>query len=185
MHKMALLLMLGASSCSLMPAASLPLPAIPDALRVPAGQSLARTYLGRGTQNYLCQKDATSGAATWTFTAPEAKLFDARSVEVGLHSAGPTWQVPDGSAVVGAVQARQSSADTIPWLLLSARSIAGPGLLSKVTFIQRLSTTGGVAPSAGCDVGALGQVAKVPYTALYAFYEEGAPSSSAPARTND
>jgi len=48
----------------------------------------------------------------------------------------------------------------------------GGDTLTKTTFIQRLNTAGGVAPSTGCrsssDVGTL---AFVPYTADYFFYK--------------
>ena len=51
-------------------------------------------------------------------------------------------------------------------------SNTGDGLMSEVTFIQRLDTVGGIAPPATtCDAGHIGDVADVPYTATYAFYE--------------
>lgn len=43
----------------------------------------------------------------------------------------------------------------------------GPGLLGTVTFIQRLDTTGGLAPTSSCVDGA---TASVPYTADHAFW---------------
>ena len=36
--------------------------------------------------------------------------------------------------------------------------------------IQRLQTTGGLAPSSGCDATTVGAVARVPYTAVYFMY---------------
>jgi len=36
--------------------------------------------------------------------------------------------------------------DAVPWLLLDAKSHEGKGVLSDVTYIQRLNTTGGKAP---------------------------------------
>jgi len=59
----------------------------------------------------------------------------------------------------------------IPWLLLRAASTSGNGKMSRVTFIQRLSTSGGTAPSSGCDASTLGAVARVGYTAKYYFFE--------------
>jgi Protein of unknown function (DUF3455) len=44
---------------------------------------------------------------------------------------------------------------------------AGGRLLSKVTFVQRLNTNGGSAPTAAC---AVGQTQLVPYTADYYFF---------------
>ncbi len=43
------------------------------------------------------------------------------------------------------------------------------GKMSGVTFIQRLETTGGLAPATGCDATTVGAGARVPYTAAYYF----------------
>jgi Protein of unknown function (DUF3455) len=48
----------------------------------------------------------------------------------------------------------------------------GGDKLSETTFIQRLNTSGGVAPSTGCTQSTdVGQMALVPYTADYFFYK--------------
>jgi hypothetical protein len=58
----------------------------------------------------------------------------------------------------------------IPWLLLGAVEPQGPGIFHQVTFIQRVNTEGGKAPT---DAGTVvGEVAYVPYTAEYFFYRE-------------
>jgi hypothetical protein len=58
--------------------------------------------------------------------------------------------------------------NAIPWLRLEALSTEGPGIFADISFIQRVNTTGGKAPSTpGAFVG---QVARVPYTADYFFY---------------
>jgi hypothetical protein len=109
---------------------------------------------------------------TWNFVAPEAVLFaDAsRHGVVGIHFGGPTWESLSGSEVVGTVIDHCTpDPDAIPWLLLSAASIQGPGVFDHVTFLQRLNTVGGIAPT---EPGAFaGQVARVPYTADYFFYK--------------
>jgi hypothetical protein len=47
----------------------------------------------------------------------------------------------------------------------------GGDTLSKTTFIQRVNTAGGVAPSNGCTSFAdVGHLAFVPYTADYVFF---------------
>jgi len=46
----------------------------------------------------------------------------------------------------------------------------GPGIFADTTFIQRVNTVGGKAPSA--DGAFVGQVARVPYTADYFFYRK-------------
>ena len=73
--------------------------------------------------------------------------------------------------MVGEVKARAASQTSIPWLLLGAKSNAGVGLFGKTTYIQRLSTTGGLAPTTGCDASTVGSEAKMTYTALYVFFE--------------
>jgi hypothetical protein len=147
-------------------------PAIPANLTPPAGTVLLFELGARGDQIYTCEADPNDATAfVWTFQAPEAELLNARGDVVGHHFAGPTWQGPDGSAVVGAVLERADAPDpgAIPWLLLEATGHEGRGVFSTITHIQRLATVGGVAPTEGCDEAHLGQEARVPYTATYTF----------------
>jgi hypothetical protein len=62
--------------------------------------------------------------------------------------------------------------DAIPWLLLAAvpASTEGPGIFADTTYIQRVNTSGGKAPSVTGNF--VGQVARVPYTADYYFYRQ-------------
>ena len=49
----------------------------------------------------------------------------------------------------------------------------GGQMLTATTFIHRLNTSGGVAPSTGCTIPTdVGKRAFVPYTADYFFYRE-------------
>ena len=119
-----------------------------------------------------------SARYAWTLLAPEADLHDTSTIAdvagpfAGSHFLGPTWQYRDGSKVVGVVRARAESPDpgAIPWLLLTARSVGGPGIFDDVTSIQRLRTTSGRAPTGGCDAAHAGAEARVGYTAEYFFY---------------
>jgi hypothetical protein len=52
--------------------------------------------------------------------------------------------------------------------LLGAVLNEGPGILERVTFIQRVNTVGGNAPADPGDFP--GEVARLPYTAEYFFY---------------
>ena len=67
-------------------------------------------------------------------------------------------------------------ATAIPWLLLSAAStVPGShgGRLAATTYIQRIATTGGLAPAdAECNAGTTGTSAEVPYTADYYFWKK-------------
>jgi hypothetical protein len=140
-------------------------------LAVPDGNRLAFYFDATGVQIYTCQAAATGFA--WTFQAPEALLFDRRGRAVIDHYAGPTWEsLKDGSSVVATkVAGFTPDPSAIPELLLQASAHIGKGRLSRVTFIQRLETTGGLAPTTGCDAEHIGASARVDYTATYYFYE--------------
>lgn len=142
----------------------------PAVLAPPANQSLAFVLDATGVQQYVC-KTTTTGAA-WTLVAPVADLLN-NGLVIGTHYAGPTWEAHDGSTVVAArAQDATVNATAIPWLLLSAVGHGGTclGTMSNVTSIQRLATTGGLAPATGCNTNLLGATANVPYTAKYFFY---------------
>jgi len=148
-------------------------PPVDPSIAVPDGNRLAFQFDAVGVQIYACQASATGAA--WVFTAPEADLLNKHGKVVGRHFAGPTWEAKDGSQVVGArIAGVTPDASAIPWLLLGATSHVGDGLLSTVSYIQRLDTVGGIAPSAdACTVDHVGESARVPYTATYFFYEAG------------
>ncbi len=112
----------------------------------------------------------TWDGVSWGRAVPEATLFDAEGNIVAIHFAGPTWQSNSGSKVVGAVVQPTVTVDTnsIPWVRLAAVSPEGPGIFAETTFIQRVNTVGGKAPSANGAF--VGQVARVPYNADYFFY---------------
>jgi hypothetical protein len=121
-----------------------------------------------GVQIYVC--NASNGAWTWVFKAPEAVLLDAQSHQVGTHYAGPTWEALAGGKIVGAVKASTpGGAGNIPWLLLDVKSREGSGAFTEARGILRIDAEGGVAPAQGCDQAHSGQEARVPYTANYIF----------------
>lgn len=154
--------------------AGLPAPQVPAVLRLPAGQIVFLETLATGSQIYECAaKAAQPSAYEWTFRAPEATLVDGSGKVIGRHYAGPTWQsTADGSSVVGEVKARDPGPDAsaIPWLLLTAKAVSGPGVFGVTQSIQRVRTVGGIAPLAACSAANAGQIAKVPYQATYYFY---------------
>jgi hypothetical protein len=147
---------------------------MPPALAAPAGNELAFALDAEGVQIYSCSSPsgAADGNPTWAFQAPEATLLDGRGQLAGKHGAGPTWQSLDGSSVVGTkVEGATPDPAAIPWLLLRASSHGGgAGRMADVTFVQRLQTSGGIAPSEGCSAASIGAVARVPYRAVYCFY---------------
>lgn len=145
--------------------------AMPPGLAAPAGHGLAFELLAEGVQIYSCADSSGAGPA-WAFQGPEATLVDGRGVHAGMHRAGPTWEALDGSSVIGAkVASATADSAAIPWLLLRAASHgAGRGSMADVTFVQRVQTSGGSAPSEGCSAASVGTVARVPYRAVYCFY---------------
>jgi hypothetical protein len=136
----------------------------------PPPQQPILTLHAKGSQIYLCQRN--ENAYQWLFTAPAARLFDDTGNEVATHGDGPVWNYQDSSSIQGVVQVKVPSPDpaSIPWLLLKAVNPARSGILTKVDFIRRSDTQGGIAPTTGCDEGHAGAVARVPYTATYTFY---------------
>jgi hypothetical protein len=128
---------------------------------------IVATLRGVGKQVYDC----TGGK--YVFREPVAGLFGPRGLPVGIHGAvigaGPFWTNFDGSrvdgTVVGKVDAPKPSTD-IQWLKVEARSTSGTGgTFSKVKFIQRIDTKGGVAP-ATCGAPTIA----VDYTTNYVFW---------------
>jgi len=138
-------------------------PEVPEDIAVPAGNKVHFHGFGVGVQIY------TWNGSSWGTAVPEAILFHAEGI-VTIHFGGPTWQSNSGSTVVGALPPIAVTVDTnaIPWLRLDAKNPEGPGIFAETTFIQRVNTTGGLAPAE--DGTFVGQVARVPYTADYFFY---------------
>lgn len=166
-------------------------PPVPPVLMPEGASPFLRTH-AIGTQNYVCV--VTGAGFAWRFVGPQATLFVnvfgfqqqltthflspnpdeaglARATWQGSLDSSRVWaratQVVDDPAVIGA--------GNVPWLLLqrtgARRGPTGGGALAQATWIQRLRTAGGVAPSTGCsqstDVGA---IALVPYRTDYVFF---------------
>jgi hypothetical protein len=150
-------------------------PEVPDSLRVPETQTLSLAAHAVGVQIYDCKPSRDDPARfEWAFRAPEADLFDAAGNRIGKHYDGPTWESNDGSRVVGEIKARDVGPDptAIPWLLLTAKSTSGQGILAHTLSVQRIETIGGKPPPGGCGPAqaARAREARVPYRAVYNFF---------------
>jgi hypothetical protein len=177
-------------------------PTLPPGMApVPAGNKLFLGTHAVGTQNYVCRPSG-AGVAYVLFTpeatlfgedggqiithyfSPNLDLTrpdpntDPKVVADGAIRA--TWQHRDTSIVWAKVHSPGGSVtadrNSIAWLLLDAVGTQkGPGggdTLAKTTFVQRLNTHGGLAPSTGCSsLTDVGNEAFVPYTADYFFYQ--------------
>ena len=146
---------------------------VPPNLMPTTGERPAMVVSAKGVQIYECRAKAGSGDVEWVFVAPEADLFDVRGRPIGRHGAGPFWEHIDGSGVKASVKERFDAPveGAIPWLLLAGTKPYGVhGRLTNVTSIQRVNTTGGIAPADGCDATKVGSPARVAYTADYVFF---------------
>lgn len=141
---------------------------LPEPIRVDENAfKIVNVLRGVGKQIYDC--DTAQGK--FVLREPVADLFTAGSVPAGIHGAGPFWADFDGSRVVGQpgpVSAPSPNGPSnIAWLKVTAASAAGvDGVLSKVAFVQRVDTRGGVAP-ASCTASA---TTAVDYTTNYVFW---------------
>src|SRR5260221_5903146 len=142
---------------------------LPEALAAP-GETVVLTAHAEGVQTYEC-KAGTDRKLAWAFREPVATLIADHKI-VGRHFAGPTWQLSDGSAVVGRVAASTPGATVkdIAWLKLDVISRRGSGTLSNVTTVQRINTVGGELDDA-CD--RPGDSRSSPHTADYVFLRKG------------
>ncbi len=185
-----LLLVLAPSAILAQPSAAgrFDVPLVPASLEVPEGHVVFMKGSAVGTQNYICLP-AASGPA-WAFLGPQATLYQpagAVYLQLTTHflspnpdeggTGRPSWQHSfDSSQVWGRVRAASTDPafvepGAIAWLLVeivgARRGSLGGASLAQTTFIQRVNTSGGLAPSTACQVG---EVAMVPYVTDYFFY---------------
>ena len=166
-------------------------PSVPENIEAPEGNVPFLLGHATGTQNYVCLPSGKRFA--WALSTPQATAFDDDGRQIITHFFSPNpyenevvrpmWQSSRDTSGVWA-RAIQNSSDpgyvapgSVVWLLLQTTGAqvgpTGGAMLTRTTYIQRVNTTGGVAPSSGCsqsdDVGAR---AFVPYTADYYFYTD-------------
>lgn len=174
-------------------AADLIAPPLPAELRVPTGHELFLSGHAIGTQDYVCLP--SPNGMGWSLFTPQATLFarDDRQLMTHYFSPDPedndtlraTWQDSRDTSAAWARVVKPSSdpafvqPGAIPWLLLEVvgtrDTLDGGGRLADASFVQRVRTKGGAAPSAGCTATAdIGKKAVVPYTADYLFYRRRA-----------
>ena len=145
------------------------IPGLADAIKPPAGSRPIGAYVVvAGTQNYTCV--VAAGATTGAYTG--AAVPEAQLVGTGgrlHHFAGPSWQSErDGSLVTATKVAASARTDAIPELLLKVLTHTGKGVLDRADYINRLHTSGGVAPTSSCTTG---ETVRVPYKAVYVFWD--------------
>jgi hypothetical protein len=126
-----------------------------------------------GTQNYTCQANGT-----WLFSDPVADLYEpakapktSGSHYLNFASGRPVWEFKDGSTVEAARKVTvPAGSGNIASLLLQAvvTTAGGDGdRLTRTTWVQRLNSSGGVAPDGAC---APGDAIAVAYSTDYVFW---------------
>ncbi len=137
-------------------------------IKVPSGHEPALQLAARGVQIFRCER--VGDAFEWRFRQPDAELFDAQGQTVGRHGANFSFEHRDGSRLLGTVveHEKAAAADTLPWLLLSAKSF-GKGAFGGVSHVQRVNTRGGM-PPAGCSAGQANRLLRVDFSADFVFY---------------
>ncbi|MDZ5602730.1 DUF3455 domain-containing protein [Pseudomonas sp. RP23018S] len=147
--------------------------ATPDAIKVPEGNAIVLKTTGVGEITYECRDKANApGQTEWFFVGPKAELKDRSGSVVGEYFGPPaTWKGKDGSSVTGTQLAiAPAGKGDIPYQLVKANPADGEGKMKGVTYIQRLATQGGVAPSSTCSTQNKGEQQVVKYQADYIFW---------------
>lgn len=144
---------------------------IPAEIRPPVGHTPELITHAKGDQIYQCS--LRDGQYIWQVQAPDAKLLDDQGEVVGKHYSGPIWEYHKGSQVLGRIIKKidMNPSAAIAWLLVEVVEHKGKGLLAGVSYIIRINTQGGLAPSSGCNANHLGSEKRVGYTADYIFYQ--------------
>jgi hypothetical protein len=144
-----------------------------DAIKPPDGLIVLAKLKAEGVQIYECKVINPNQRVLryqWVLKAPAAELKDEGGKKVGKHGDGPAWEDDDGKVIGARPPVGTLPKDgTIPWLLLKADKTEGKGMFAKVTYIQRVDTTGGAAPKQ-VDESYAGTELRVPYKATYIFY---------------
>ena len=146
---------------------------LPNAVKVPDGHQVAMQTVGVGKIAYECRAKKDMTGHEWVFVGPDAALNDRSGMQVGTYVGPPaTWANLDGSKVTATqVAVAPAGAGNIPYQLVKANPAMGSGAMQGVSYIQRVATSGGVAPSSPCGMESVGAKQWVPYQADYIFWK--------------
>ena len=141
-------------------------------MKDPDGQRVQFRFhtLPTSVQIYTCKQ--TSQGFAWSGPDPDAILENDKKTLTVHHYKGPTWEATDGSIVHSdgslAKHFLPNNKDAVHWLELPAKGPAKQ--FAKVKVIQRVDTSGGIAPDKPCDAQHAGDQERVNYAATYLFY---------------
>jgi hypothetical protein len=156
----------------------------------PKGHRALFLAVGKGTLTYELKKVEGAASPQWVLVGITGDLLDDSVVMphmayrgLGAILASPaeglTWKSQESGGMrwtpEGAVEAPEKP--DAPWVLFRSTPGDGRGLLSYVSYVQLLGTSGGAPSGAAAQIG---RRVQVPYTGRYAFYvpEGGTQGSS-------
>ena len=148
--------------------------ALPDAVKVPAGNKVAMETVGVGEITYECRDKANApGMTEWVLVGPKAVLNDRSGKQIGTYYGPPaTWESTDGSKLTATrLAVAPSGAGNLSHQLVKANPAMGAGAMTGVTHIQRVALKGSVAPSTTCSAANMGSKEIVKYQADYIFWK--------------
>jgi hypothetical protein len=147
---------------------------LPALIQVATGNSLVLETKASGTIEYRCSKEQDPLTTyKWVIVGPRADLSSQSDEKIGEYSGPPArWTHKDGSFVTGSqVAVSPNSSKNIPLQLVKTDVSGGLGALTAISYVQRVNTKGGVAPSKKCTVDNVGEKAEVKYSAEYRFWK--------------
>jgi Protein of unknown function (DUF3455) len=163
-----------AEAAAMMPTPTLESPTRPSLglfsrIKAPSEVDPVLELAATGVQIFRCELDKDT--YRWVFRLPEADLRDASQQVVGHHGANYSFEHVDGSRLIGTIvgyDSAPSGDNALRWLLLRTQSY-GQGEFDKMTYVQRVETSGGM-PPAQCSAEQVNQILRVPFSAKFIFY---------------
>lgn len=147
---------------------------LPSLIQVAAGNALVLEASAEGKITYECSKEKDPLTTyKWVMVGPNAVLKNSEGQEIGDYSGPPArWASKDGSFVTGSqVAVSRNGEKNIPYQLVKADVSGGFGVMTAVSYVQRVNTQGGVAPARKCTADNAGDKVDVDYTADYRFWK--------------
>ncbi len=170
-----LVLLLFVAACADNPTVDFP-EVVPASIRPPAGEVPYFAASSYGGANYECTVSSEdSSFYRWVLRSTDENLTDHSWVNYqGRVYAGPTWEAPDKSTVVGKLVAsveQDGGYGPTTWELFQATSTTGDGRFSKATSIQRHGSC--QLPTSTCSPKFVGAQERGHCSGSYYFYRAG------------
>jgi hypothetical protein len=153
------------------------------AVTPPKGQRALFVAVGKGVLTYEVKRTAGTDDLHWVLVGIDGDLRDDTGVMPHMAYRGLgqvlatserdlTWKAVEGDLISWSVDAFVDAPQTgdAPWVLFRSAGGKQGGLLSQVTYVELLATSGGAPPQGAPQVG---QRVQVPYAGRYLFYVPG------------